>query len=250
MGLLLDRYHAGDCQAVWQELLAQGGGMQPSPDFLDAEEIANETMRRAKANVKTILTRIPEIGYHLKFSLHAPAGSISAYSEPSAEVESEILNFEKTVGPIPLSIKAWYRQIGTVNLCWDQEAEAPFPQDWARLIAGSEFYLDPLVVHPPDYTLNEVQSDETIVGEDGVVRFAVSMSPDFYHKDETSGGSPYCFALPDNSCDTAVLYEPHGITFVEYLRTVFEWGGFPGFERLGTERPATLRYLCEGMIPL
>ena len=120
-------------------------------------------------------------------------------------MEAEILNFEKAVGPIPLSIKAWYRQIGTVCLCWDQEAEEALPEDWAEALIGTGVYLDPLVVWPPDYTFNEVQSEETIVEDDGLIRFVVSISPDYYQKDDTSGGHPYCFALPDSAVDLPFL---------------------------------------------
>ena len=249
MGDLLDRYHEGDCRGVWHELLAYGDAIHTSPSLPDAEAIATETMRRAKANVKTILARLPEIGYRLADPLYAPPGSISAYSEPADDVEDQILSFEKTIGPLPLSIKAWYRQVGTVCLCSDQEGEEEaLPEDWTEPLWG--IYLDPLVVWPPEYTLNEVETAEPFVGDDGLVRFEVSMSPDYYQKDATSGGSPYCFALPDPAADTKIFYEPHDTTFVEYLRIVFAWGGFPGFERLEKQLPESLNYLREGMIPL
>jgi hypothetical protein len=250
MGILLDRYHAGDCRAVWRELLAYGNSIPTSPALSDAEEIAYETMRRAKTNIKTILARLPEIGYKLAYPIDAASGSISAYSEPSPDVDADIRSFEKTFGPIPLSIKAWYKQIGTVCLCWDQEAEAPLPEDWAEALLGTGVYLDPLVVWPPDYTLNEAGNEETIVEGEGVIRFAVSMSPDYYHKDNISGGYPYCFALPDSAADSPVLYEPHKTTFVEYLRIAFSWGGFPGLELLGNRLPRSLNYLRDAMIPL
>ena len=97
-------------------MLSYGKEINSSPVLADAEQIAAETMRRAKANVLTLLARLPEIGYKFKYGFEETPNEIVAYAEPSTDVEEAIRNFEKTIGPIPLSIKAWYRQVGAVWL--------------------------------------------------------------------------------------------------------------------------------------
>jgi len=54
-------------------------------------------------------------------------------------------------------------------------------------------------------------------------------------KANTSGGDPYQIEVPNASADGILRFECHDLNFVEYLRLVFRFGGFPGYE--GMEFP-------------
>ena len=67
------------------------------------------------------------------------------------------------------------------------------------------------------------------VGPWGVVRGA--RSPDYLHKANVSGGTPYGIAIPNPGADGLLRWEPHQTTFVNYLRIAFRLGGMPGWQR-------------------
>jgi hypothetical protein len=68
------------------------------------------------------------------------------------------------------------------------------------------------------------------------------------HKSNTSGGDPYQIAVPDLSADATLLNERHELRFVEYLRLVFRFGGFPGYDGVDSAVPPELTHLCDGLI--
>jgi hypothetical protein len=63
----------------------------------------------------------------------------------------------------------------------------------------------------------------------------IIIAPDALHKANISGGGPYQIEVPNLAADGVLQCEDHGLYFVEYLRLVFRFGGFPGYE--GTEYP-------------
>ncbi len=56
----------------------------------------------------------------------------------------------------------------------------------------------------------------------------------------------YRIVLPNPAADAPVRDELHQTTFINYLRTCFRWGGFPGFE-YAEERPTELAHLVRGL---
>jgi hypothetical protein len=44
--------------------------------------------------------------------------------------------------------------------------------------------------------------------------------------------------------------EAHKLTFVEYLRLSFQWGGFPGWEKYENRPEKELAFLREGLLPI
>jgi len=63
----------------------------------------------------------------------------------------------------------------------------------------------------------------------------ILIAPDALHKANTSGGDPYVVEVPNAAADGVLNFERHHGYFVEYLRLVFRFGGFPGYE--GIEYP-------------
>jgi len=60
----------------------------------------------------------------------------------------------------------------------------------------------------------------------------------------------YAISLPDPAADAPLRGERHGVAFVEYLRIVFRWGGFPGWEQQEKPPEEELRFLTDGLLPI
>ena len=104
----LKRYQAGERVQVWQELVALGDEVRSEPLLGDARAVARETMRRVRYNTESIHSKLQKIGYKFQF----PG---SALSPPLPEQIAEIDEFERQVGPVPLSLRAWAETVGSVN---------------------------------------------------------------------------------------------------------------------------------------
>lgn len=124
---------------------------------------------------------------------------------------------ERDVGPVPLSIRAWYEEVGAVNFYG-------YHPRWPSMS-----YCDPLQICVLDQQWRahvEMASDRSLV---------FFFAEDQYFKDNVSGAvTPYAFTIPDTNTDAVLFYRaafPQGapLTFVQYLRwSLLHWAGFPG----------------------
>jgi hypothetical protein len=126
-------------------------------------------------------------------------------------------------------------------------------------VSGPDVESDPLVVEPYFGDLedaldqgedNEDAGDAGDAGVEDEGPFAAWIAPDATQKTHQSGGSPYCLYFPDPAVDAALEGEEDYGTFVEYLRTCFRWGGFPGLRASAKPPREELAYLTEGLLPL
>jgi hypothetical protein len=222
---LFDRYMAGDHQQVWADLVALGADVRTDPHAADALAVAYETMRRVEANVRTLVQRLTAMHY----TFTTDAGRHDART-----VRKDIADFEKQVGAMPLSLRAFYEVVGEVNLIGRHPTLDP---------ANGAVATDPLVVYGFDEGLVEYDEEDEEDGKPSVITIA----PDDLHKANTSGGDPYEMAVPDLRADGELLNERHGLLFVEYLRLCFRFGGFPGYEGKAAV-PAEIDVLRNGLV--
>jgi len=215
----LERYTNGAYEQVWNDLQALGPSIRQEPHYTQAQEVAAETMRRVRRNCEQLVSRLRALGY--TFGTY-PDGSRRSYptqpmTPPSDVLRSDRVELEKLAGPLPLSLVAFWDEVGSVDLVGMHPA---WPDG-----------LDPLVVDPPEGALSYLDAFEGGDGEtEGSALFA-GLAPDDLHKDNVSGGDPYGVRLPDPSADFLFLYERHGLLFVPYLRlAILRWGGFPGLD--------------------
>jgi len=68
----LERYIAGECEAVWAEMTAVGVAVREPPYAEPAWATARETMRRAKANLELIVERLDRLGYQFWDGVQGP----------------------------------------------------------------------------------------------------------------------------------------------------------------------------------
>jgi len=161
------------------------------------------------------------------------------FSPPKSSANKDLDRFEKKLGgPLPISLRCWYEQVGAVNLMGYHEALNP---------KGGGESPDPLVIDPL------IQAAEAWFGEDlefDSDEIELPLAPDDVSKAFESGGDPYAIKLPDAAADGLFLNERHETTFVEYLRIAFQWGGFPGWERTASRPQKELDYLRENLLPI
>jgi hypothetical protein len=221
-----DRYVAGEHEAVWAELVALGPRVREDPEAADALAVAYETMRRVELNVRTVIERLRGIGYLFLPQEKGVSSWISrmrcgrddsahAHVSPTARARAQRVSLEKSVGALPLSLRAFYEVVGAVNLIGEHPTVAP---------PAGAIATDPLVVYGLDDALQQVDA------MDAEERDAIWIAPDDLHKAGTSGGDPYAIAVPDLRADGELLDERHNLLFVQYLRLCFRFGGFPGYD--------------------
>jgi hypothetical protein len=240
---LFERYAAGDHDTVWAELVALGDAVRRDPHAADALAVAYETMRRVDLNVTTVVERLGAIGYRFGPPAGAAGRLLSlfrrdrdrpekAHVPPGPGARAARLRIEKRTGPLPLSIRAFFEVVGSVDLTGQHRSLAPVDGAVAE---------DPLVVHGVSDVWEQVDgADEGEADE-------IILAPDDLHKAGTSGGDPYSMAVPDPRADGELLNEPHNLLFVAYLRLCFQFGGFPGFEGQ-IDRPAEIDELAAGLM--
>ena len=138
-----DRYAAGECEKVWDDLVALGHEVRHATYFADAYAVAKETMGRVRCNVEIVAARLSSIGYEFE----RPE---SVFVPPIANAVTQIERIEESLGPPPLSLRAFYEVVGSVDFTQSTDQLIPYSRlDRVRAnevqILGEE---DPLVVAP------------------------------------------------------------------------------------------------------
>lgn len=269
MTTYLDRYLAGEREAVWAELTALGAAARDEPLEPDATAVARETMRRARANVELLAQRLTAIGYRFIRDMQD-----QPFEPSDAEALATLRQLQREYGPLPLSVTSWYEEVGAVDfrgvypglsafetvdlsnlgmffqgrrlrvsltpefrILSDTPAPAPDPD--------ASLPSDPLVI----FVCNEALVDELDEGDQTIASY--SLAPDALHKANVSGGDGPHIDFGQVGMDAPLRGDDwNGIPFITYLRTVFAWGGFPGLRAAANPPRALLASLCDGLQPL
>jgi hypothetical protein len=235
---LLDRYRAGEYEKVWDELVAYGAAVREEPLLSDALTVARETMRRVRANIEVLVQRLDAAGYVFD---DAP---VPRWENPRADATAQVRDLEALVGAVPLSIRACYEAVGTVNFMGHHPSLEHRAEDrWDAL-------PDPLVIFPIDSVIDDCRERLEDPEWDRDLPLDLALAPDILHKADISGGGPYGVHVPDAAADAQLHEEWHETSFVNYLRLCFRWGGFPGLERYANPPRAFVEYLTNGLLPL
>jgi hypothetical protein len=216
----LTRYRAGAFIQVWSELHTLGAQVREPAFAEDAYAVALETMHRVRHNVEVVHARLQRLGYEfwVPDRVHVP---------PAADAPAMLVEVEHLRGPIPLSLKACYEVVGSVDFRQSPQQLVPW-QDARRASASERAVLgeeDPLVVAPVEELLRTVRASASTQAQ----RVEFTFAPDEFHKAIYSGGENYHLWLPNPAADFRIegMYEIDEY-FVEYLRATFAFGGFRG----------------------
>jgi len=254
MSGFLERYRQGEYQEVWDELDALGVGVRERLVYSEALAVAHETMQRVRHNIEVVISRLEALGYQFGYAWmqqYPPVDETWVAEQParrilpSEETPQRLERFEELVGAIPLSVRAFWSEVGAVNLVgahprWEELFQR-------HMIRGLEPpNLDPLFVEGLSEHLLDLYAYERSQGEE---LFPLPLAPDGYHKYNISGSGGYEIALPDASADAPLLNEWHDTTFVNYLRVCLHYGGLPGLQRISNLIPDELAYVREGLVP-
>ncbi len=243
---LYDRYQKGYHQEVYDELLAMHEGVFGEDIYEDALLVARAIMRRVRYNIELLIPRLHEIGYQFgkggfweEFSPEEQPPFSPIFQSPPPATLERIARLEHLAGPLPLSLKCWFEEVGRVNLI------GLFPSNKR----GDGPALDPLYIESLEQVLKEIQIFLEI---DGWPDRVVILAPDQYHKYGFSGAGAYAGAysivLPCKAFDVPFLLERHHMTFINYLRICFRWGGFPGLETDNRLSHDKLEYLTKDLL--
>lgn len=233
VGDLLSRYQRGDHQRVWATLRsfeAIEGDL-----FSEAQEVAEATMRRVAQNADVVSTWLEEKGWK-------PLSGLMR-TKPQPEDEQFMSAIEDATGErIPLTLRVFWEVVGGIDFVWNYES--------ADLIPDLGFYLeemDPLYVELAAgacQQLEEYNYQKEGIHPEIAEPFKIALSPDYLHKINVSGGAPYSVQLPFLGVDPKLLNYERALSFLEYLRHCFRWGGFPRLER-HQDTPGAQRLLSE-----
>ncbi len=272
----LARYLAGEHEQVWAELTALGAAVREEPLVRDALAVARETMRRARHNIEVLMTRLRALGYQFGYAWWdaADRDMLDALSpppvlaDPRSDIQRQLAELDARVGPLPLSLHAWYEHIGAVNFVGMYPVDNPAdPGGFTSYVQymcsgargqGRRFTqdacphdLDPLYVDSLDALLHHLDRGEQLglpVKRDGM--HELELAPDEWLKYGVSGGGPYVIKVPNPAADAVFGYEWHDTTFVNYLRICFRWAGFPGLECKAQRPECELAFLRRGLLPI
>jgi hypothetical protein len=214
----IDRYRAGAHREVWREMTDAGPALRDDAEaWKDATEVVRETLRRVRDNIRLLHGTLASAGYRFA------CGDL-ALQAPSPDVRERLDEIERVVGPIPLLLKVWLEEVGSVNLI-------------GTLPSWRFEYTDALVVECWIADVIDDHRDRQAFGwyeMAGTASYPLPLSPDYLHKVDVSGGPPYSIGLPNLGVDA--LWQDDALhpqtLFVDYLRSArLDWGGFPGWSR-------------------
>jgi hypothetical protein len=166
-------------------------------------------------------------------------GDVNIYTR-AANRDAELENVERILGgPLPISLRAWSEAVTHVSFL------------------GSHPVLNPRAVMSFDTTEPASNADESAVPDPLVLNDVVVAAvrdradPDLWDGDIflIGIGESHGIRVPDSSADSAFVDWKEGF-FVEYLRRVFAWGGFPGWERHPNPPLDLIRQLAHGLQPI
>ena len=231
---LSKRYLNGDEIGVWNDIHSVVDITPKSENWGDIIFVLNETMLRVKFNFDLIYTELKRQNYSfcdkLEYLYSTPDSNIN-------ELKSQVHEF----GFLPLSIEYFYKYIFKINLLFQHNQIYNYK------------YSDPVYIESVNNILNSMEdgSWKEIMFEniDDNKPIYIEIAPDFYHKDNTSGGIPYGIELTKKQqIDSKILNTPYGdLFFVKYLRLSFEYGGFPNIAKYNNNYTIIVNSLKKGL---
>lgn len=293
MPAYLERYLVGEHERVWAELVALGGDVRQEPFYSDALAVARETMRRARANIETLIQRLTTLGYRFGWESRDPTlgPHLSAYradvsswppiihlfhearrpppqfASPPAGTPELLETLQARYGLFPLSLVSWYEMVGAVNLAGSFPVADPLdPEGFNDLYQyraacanghmdqyqGPPRDLDPLWVYPLEQQQWNLEQQDIgmrqVEGGERIRRLLIA--PRERAKQGFEGWSEAQTAIPNAGADALLWSEWYDITFVEYLRLCFRWGGFPGLATRARKPDRELAILTADLLPI
>lgn len=242
----------------WNFLGEQKYSSFSSQQKIEVDEILGDLMFKVKENFDLIHKRLEYLNYNF-------FDKKEARIQPTDDLEKRLQLLSKYIekgGLIPLSLKKFYTIVGGVDFMKDYYCPNSYPVNNEKILP------DPVVIpYLTDDFLEYIEADfnETTWEKEELEEYiyprGLPLAPDLYHKNNYSGGEPYCIRLSKNGVRIDDFFswtegaESVNVTFIEYLRGSFKWGGFPEIGNDYEEQPIEekrkvnefVNYLKEGL---
>jgi hypothetical protein len=261
MTMYSNRYHLGEREQVWAELVAHGAAIHNEQLAREADAVAREIMTRARQNIATLVERLQALAYQFTYP-------DMVWVPPAANLPEALQTVEHLYGPLPLVLRMWFEMVGQVNLMGahphlsryhdlvppDQQGPTSDPLQIEFYGVSIEEGLDQGAYISTTYDLEDSEVDPDDPNASELLGPGFDFSIDASHKANLSGGGMLRVPLVSNF--DAHIYTSDqwtGQYFVPYLRTAFAWGGFPGL-RNNPQAAATakdeLEFLTKDLLPI
>jgi hypothetical protein len=261
-----ERYQQGFYREVYDELLVMQEQVFEEPVYREAVLVTRAMMSRVRSNIEILIARLKTLGYQFvdgDWEKREPRKSwltaeqqveedelFRIFRAPPPQTSSLLDVLEQRAGVLPLSVKGWYEEIGSVNLI------GTFPASAAR--EELSVALDPLLIVPVDFLMGQFpfstpEEWEEAHDDDGTIEVDLAVDADLKYNYSGSGG--YSIKAPCPAFDTTfdlIGYYESSPTFVNYLRTCFQWGGMFGLSKsLKGQKltPDELVFLTRDLLP-
>jgi hypothetical protein len=197
-----------------------------NPETNRAAQYELAAKRERKTALEAELSRMPTL---------PPLENPVVFCPPEETTETYLESMEKVAkGPAPLSLRAWYEEVGSVSMMGSHDVLNP---DGIAI-------ADPLVVRPLGYLSKSLMVNKRNGG------IGLEISPGDLRKAEVGRDVPYIITIPNGCADVELQNEWHQTTFVNYPRIAFRWAGFPGWERDSNPPHEAIVRLTEGLLPI
>jgi hypothetical protein len=237
-----ERYQEGFYQEVYDDLIAMGEHVFDEAFVEDARIVAALLMKRVRYNIEVVLIpRLQELGYHFGEGAgdneDEDADMYSHYNgpifqPPPPKTDTLLTELEHIRSPLPLSLSAWYKEVGQINLIGSFPPGSSYPQRALSSRRNEQYKrgygLDPLSTYPLDEVLQELYATE--VGKAPYTPVMVPISLDGDLKYGYSGSGDYEIEIPSPTFDAPLLGYKEPLLFINYLRLCMQYAGFPGLK--------------------
>jgi hypothetical protein len=147
-------------------------------------------------------------------------------------------------GPLPLSLKAWYECVQHVSFIGSHPELNPASQEPSSLGAMASKSQSAL---PDPFALMGLP--DAIDYESWEADEGYPIAVDEFFKANISRDYRYSMNFRDSRADT-IFADWQNDYFVAYLRRVFKWGGFPGWERHPKPPSKLILELTDGLVAI
>lgn len=206
--------------------------------ILRSPEYRKEVVARAEQARQETIQSLDRDGKRARASLKDP----TVWSVPGKNTAKKLDQLEKLAGgPLPMSLRAWYEEVGGVSLLGWHSLLSPNSDE-----PHSDVCPDPLMIEPLELLIRQF-TEEEFEGQ-----AYVYLAPDDVTKGGSGGAGPCGMRVPDASADGvfAVVGSRKGPSFINYLRGAFKWGGFPGWEGKRGCPAKLISELADGLLPI
>ena len=192
-------------------------------------------MRRVRQNIERLLTGLTEQGYDFAKNRDGSPRQWRSepHSFPTPDTSDIIGEIEAIAGRLPLSLFAFWETVGGIDLTGYFPGQS-WPQAYGPLqVWQAKDFLTELLSLKGDFVHLKPGSQEPVV-------FSIEAT-----------GNSLTVALPATSeIDFMIVELSPPTTFVSYLRTAFQWAGFPGLARFNNyPTPPEILTLRQNLLP-